>query len=253
VLLRLFAGGVVFAALTSIPVASYAREPQPGEAARLSTITALMTEMTAESRRAAAQVRTAYRPELEHALRDRPQLIASLERGTLARLPVRPARFNLDLRLAGAHPIAERHLVYQPLYVAARPATVGALLAVASRVSSGPLEVTSLVRHDDYQQTLRRSNANANTEVPTHTMGLAFDISVLHMSTDAVRELRDVLRAMSEAGDLFVIAETRQLVFHVVPAPDRLAFFEAIYDAAMALEPTAFPAVVTAAAVDTTS
>jgi len=253
VLLRLIAGGVVLAALTSIPAATYAREPQPGQARRLPAVTALMAEMAAESRRASAQVRSAYRAELENALRDRPQLIASLERGTLARLPVRPERFNLDLRLAGSHPIAERDLVYQPLYIAARPATVGALLAVASRVSSGPLEVTSLVRHDDYQQTLRRSNANANTEVPTHTMGLAFDISVLHMSPDAVRELRDVLRAMSEAGDLFVIAETRQLVFHVVPAPDRLAFFEAIYDAAMALEPAAFPAVVTAVAADTTS
>ena len=249
--MRLIAGRVFAAMLVSMPVCGRAQGVDGDDAVRLSAITQLMAEMTAESRRASSQVRAAYRAELDSALRDRPELIASLEAGTLARLPDNPARFNLDLRLAGAHPIAERDLVYQPLYVAARPATVGALLAVASRVGSAPLEVTSLVRHDKYQQTLRRTNANTNTEVPTHTLGLAFDISVLHMPVDAARELRDVLRAMSDAGDLFVIAETRQLVFHVVPAPDRLRFFEAIYDAAMALEPGAFPQVVTAVAADT--
>jgi hypothetical protein len=251
VLMRLSAGSVAAALLVAIPTIARAQSVAHDDAARLSAVTALMAEMTAESRRASSRIRAAYRGELDNAVRDRPQLIASLEAGTLARLPENPARFNLDLRLAGAHPIAERDLVYQPLYVAARPATVGALLALASRVHSAPLEVTSLVRHDEYQQTLRRTNANANTEVPTHTLGLAFDISVLHMPLDAARELRDVLRAMSAAGDLFVIAETRQLVFHVVPVPERVPFFEAIYDAAMALAPDAFPHMVTAVAADT--
>ena len=197
----------------------------------------MLAEMAAESRRASAKIRSVYRRELRSALADRDALISSLERGTMARLPDNPARFNLRLRLAGEHPIAERDLVYQPLYVAARPATLGALFAIAGRVRSGPVEVTSLVRHHEYQRALRRSNPNASTKVPTHTMGLAFDISVLNSSVETVREIRDVLRAMSAAGDLFVIAETHQLVFHVVPAPGRLAFFEALYEAVMMLSP----------------
>ena len=34
---------------------------------------------------------------------------------------------------------------------------------IASRVTSGPLEITSLVRHGEYQDSLRSTNANANT------------------------------------------------------------------------------------------
>jgi hypothetical protein len=216
--------------------------------ARLSAIIELMSEMTEESRVASAEIRAAYSPELDGALRDRPALIRSLESGDMARLPENPAQFNLDLRLAGAHPIAERDLIYQPIYVAARPATLGALFAVAARVQSGPVEVTSLVRHYQYQQALRRTNRNAFTRVPTHTMGLAFDISVLNMSLETVREVRDVLRAMSDAGGLYVVAETRQLVFHVVPAPERLRFFEALYDGLMTLSPDPHRAVVVAEA-----
>jgi hypothetical protein len=56
-------------------------------------------------------------------------------------------------------------------------------------------------------------------------MGLAVDISVLHMSLPRVRELRDVLREMAARGQLHFVAERRHLVFHVVPAADRRASF----------------------------
>jgi hypothetical protein len=46
---------------------------------------------------------------------------------------------------------------------------------------------------------------------------LAFDISVLNVPLRPTRELRDVLREMRDAGDLFFVAQTQQLVFHVVP------------------------------------
>jgi hypothetical protein len=242
--------GVAFAVVSSA-IASPAAAQQltvTAEESRLRAIIEIMSAMSAESRLASARIREAYRDELDSALRDRPALIRSLEAGELARVPENPARFNLDLRLAGAHPIAERDLVYQPLYIAARPATVGALMAVAARVESGPIEVTSLVRHHEYQQALRRTNPNAVTGVPTHTMGLAFDISVINMPVETVLDIRDVLRAMSDAGDLFVVAETRQLVFHVVPAPGRLAFFNALYDAVMMLSPDVSRAIVVAQA-----
>jgi hypothetical protein len=207
----------------------------------------MLESMAAESRRASAHIRSAYRRELRGAISSRDALIKSLESGTLGRLPVNPSRLNLDLRLAGDHPIAERDLVYQPLYVAARPSTLGALFAVAGRVRSGPVEVTSLVRHHEYQRALRRTNANAATTVPTHTMGLAFDVSLLNTPLDTAYEIRDVLRAMSAAGELFVVAETRQLVFHVVPAPACLDTFDALYDSVMMLLPDgSHPAVVIA-------
>jgi hypothetical protein len=226
------------AVLCSIASAAFAEaQEELSDAARLSAIVRMLEEMAPESRRASARIRSAYRRELRSAISDRDALIASLESGELARLPAEAVRFNLDLRLAGDHPIAERDLVYQPLYVAARPAALGALAAVSTRVRSGRVEVTSLVRHYDYQRALSRTNPNAATTVPTHTMGLAFDISLLNTPLDTAFEIRDVLRAMSESGELFVIAETHQLVFHVVPAPEYLGYFEALYHSFMLLLP----------------
>ncbi len=204
----------------------------------VAALSAMMADMAAESRDASGRIQSAYRGELEAALADRSALIESLESGHVALLPENPRQFNVAIRLAGDHPIAERDLIYQPIYVAATPATIGALLTVASRVESGPIEVTSLVRHVGYQRMLQQTNRNAFTEVPTHTLGLAFDISVLNAPLETALEIRDVLRAMADAGDLFVVAETRQLVFHVVPAPGRLPFFAAVYDALMATHTT---------------
>jgi hypothetical protein len=113
--------------------------------------------------------------------------------------------------------------------MAARPATIGALIVVASRVKSGPVEVTSLVRHGEYQDALRATNGNANTSVPMHTMGLAFDIALVNTPLSRVYEIRDVLKEMRAAGDILFIGEHQQLVFHVVPHPSRLGYFTDIY------------------------
>jgi len=117
----------------------------------------------------------------------------------------------------------------QHSYVAARPATLGLLLDVASRVTSGPIEVTSLVRHGEYQENLRTSNANATTSVPMHAMGLAFDIALVNTPLHTIREIQRVLTAMRDAGDLMFVGEWRQLVFHVVPHPSRIAHFTDAY------------------------
>ena len=232
--------GVIIVVVASSTGWAEAQVAGTDEAVRIRAIAQMLEEMAPESRRASARIRSAYRRELRTVLSDRNALIASLESGHLARLPAHPSVFNLDMRLAGDHPIAERDLVYQPLYVAARPATLGALFAVATRVHSGPVEVTSLVRHHHYQRALQSINANANTKVPTHTMGLAFDISLINSSLETAHEIRDVLRAMSEAGEVFVIAETHQLVFHVVPAPAYLVYFDGLYHSFMLLLPDRF-------------
>jgi hypothetical protein len=91
------------------------------------------------------------------------------------------------------------------------------------------VEITSLVRHSDYQEELRVTNPNAITSVPVHTMGLAVDIGLINSSIETIYEIRDVLQRMQDAGDILFIGERRQLVFHVVPHPARLGYFNDVY------------------------
>lgn len=190
----------------------------------------MMVALGPESRRDADAIKEAYREHLNLLVLDQySQLEGALWTGGLAPLPHDPKSFNLQPRLTGPSPIGEKDLAHQTSYLSARPATIGALLEVASRVKSGPVEVTSLVRHTDYQDSLRSSNANATTSVPMHTMGLAFDIALINTPLATVYEIRDVLRQMRNEGEILFIGERRQLVFHVVPHPARLGHFTQRY------------------------
>src|SRR5687767_1315508 len=190
----------------------------------------MMVAIAAQSARDAAAIKRLYRPHLNLLLLNGySDLEIALATGGLAPLPPHPERFNLAPRLDGPHPIGEMDLGNQGNYLAARPATIGALIVVASRVRSGPVEITSLVRHAEYQAVLRTTNGNATTSVPMHTMGLAFDIALINTPMPRVREIRRVLEEMRAAGDILFIGERQQLVFHVVPHPSRLGYFTDIY------------------------
>lgn len=200
----------------------------------------MMASMSAESARDARAIKAAYRKHLDLlVLEQYDELEGALLTGGLAPLPANPLNFNLSPRLSGPSPIGEKDLANQTSYIAARPATIGALLEVASRVKSGPIEITSLVRHSEYQAALRTSNANANTSVPMHTMGLAFDIALINTPLETVYEIRDVLRQMRNDGEIFFIGERRQLVFHVVPHPSRLGQFTQRYAQVFGAPPAA--------------
>ena len=108
-------------------------------------------------------------------------------------------------------------------------------------MKSGPVEVTSLVRHLGYQDQLRLLNPNAATDVPTHAFGLAFDIAMVNTPLKTVLEIRDVLQQMSDAGDIFLIVERQQLVFHVVPQPSRLGWYNEVYARAITGRPWGRP------------
>ena len=193
-----------------------------------------MIALGPQSALASRAIRQAYAPQLDLLMLDEyAELEVALQTGRLAPLPRDPKRFNLAPRLEGPHPIGEKDLARQESYIAARPATLGLLIEVASRVKSGPLEITSLVRHGEYQESLRGTNVNANTAVPMHTMGLAFDIALVNTPLKTVREIQGVLTKMRDAGDLMFIGERRQLVFHVVPHPARLAHFTDVYNKAV--------------------
>jgi hypothetical protein len=200
----------------------------------LSVVNTMVMEAAPRSAHEAASIRDAYAPYVDLlALADFNQIEQSLASGGLVPFPADPQRFNVRVRLDGTSPIGEMDLIHQGSYLSARAAAIGCLLDVASRVKSGPLEVTSLVRHLDYQHQLQMTNANATTEIPTHALGLAFDIAMVNTPVQTVLEIGDVLRKMSDAGDVLVIVERQQLVFHVVPQPSRLGWYSDVYARAM--------------------
>jgi hypothetical protein len=204
----------------------------------------MMAELRSESLRDARTIKAQYEPLMDTAMfMNRGDLEAALELDELALLPGHPEDLNIVLRLDGANPIAEKDLRNQGLYLGARPATLGLLYQIAGRVTSGPIEITSLVRHLDYQRALAGSNGNARTDVPTHAMGLAFDIALVNTPLDRAYEIRNVLRDLRDAGLLYFIGESHQLVFHVVPRPLWLDYYDALqWVAAVAPAPPALPA-----------
>lgn len=194
----------------------------------------MMVGLAPQNARVSKIVREQYRAYLDLLVLNRFDAVEdALYSGGLVPLPD-PARFNLTVRTDGPAPIAEKDLNNQASYIAARPATVGALLDIASRVTSGTLEITSMVRHTEYQAALRATNINASTSVPMHTMGLAVDIALINTPLETVYEIRDVLQQMQNDGDILFIGERRQLVFHVVPHPSRLGYYNDVYAAATA-------------------
>jgi hypothetical protein len=216
------------------PQLAFAGVAADAQKSYLKALDRMMVALAPQNARVAKIVREEYRAYLNLlVLNEFDAVEDALYTGGLVPLP-EPGRFNLRVRTEGPAPIAEKDLANQASYIAARPATVGALLDIASRVDSGPLEITSMVRHTEYQDALRTTNANANTSVPMHTMGLAFDIALVNTPLPTVREIRNVLQAMQKAGDILFIGERRQLVFHVVPHPSRLGYFTEVYAAAMA-------------------
>lgn len=190
----------------------------------------MMADLKPHSRRDARTIKEAYRPLVpSRLLVNRADLEAALDADEVALLPDHVEPLNLRLRLDGRSPIGEKDLDNQAKYLGARPAALGLLYAIAARVESGPIEVTSLVRHLQYQRALGATNANARTDVPTHAMGMAVDIALINTPLERAYELRDVLREMRDAGSLYFIGESRQLVFHVVPTPSWLGYYESLH------------------------
>ncbi|HVL67498.1 MAG TPA: DUF5715 family protein [Vicinamibacterales bacterium] len=222
----------------SLPLAAEAQGTNQAQFVR--ALDRMMVELAPQSTRDAKLIRSLYREHMDLLVLDHyADLEGALYTGGVAPLPPDPLQFNLAPRVSGPFPIGEKDLANQVSYIAARPATIGALLDIASRVKSGPIEVTSLVRHTEYQGALRATNKNATTSVPMHTMGLAFDIALVNTPLPRVYEIRDVLLKMRKRGDILFIGERKQLVFHVVPHPSRLGHFTDVYAQALGAPPAA--------------
>lgn len=206
----------------------------------------MVAELRQQSRSDALTIKEEYRPLIDDTMfADEEHLRRATDEGEL--VPLSSVELpHLQPRLWGHSPIAERDLGNQDLYVALRPAAMGMLIDITHRVNHGPVEVTSAVRSAEYQRALMRGNSNANTDVPTHAMGYAVDIGLKYASEETANDLRRVLDEMRDMGDIYFIAETNQLTFHVVPVPSRMENFEALYQQTLAVAQQPVPAPVPA-------
>ena len=104
------------------------------------------------------------------------------------------------------------------LLSALRPQALKVMEEVASAYHSQfarPLPVSSLVRPEQYQHSLRRVNRNAVTiDAPPHSTGLAFDIDYRYMSVAEQNFLMQYLARLKNEGRIEVIRE-RNANYHV--------------------------------------
>jgi DNA-binding transcriptional ArsR family regulator len=73
-----------------------------------------------------------------------------------------------------------------------------------------PLPITSLVRPDEYQHHLSKTNPNATRiETPPHSTGLAFDIYYRFMTAEEQSHVMAHLARLKDAGQIEVLRENR--------------------------------------------
>jgi hypothetical protein len=179
------------------------------------------------------------------ALPDFQALDKAWKSGRVVPMPDDPGLFGVTIRRTGDSPIAQYDRTRQDKYIGAEKATLGCLLYVAYvlRRFEGadflPVETNSLVRHLKGQGAIGKGNANALTELPTHTMGKAFDLPRKNLTPMQIRDLEFLLGDFDSLGLISFVHEGSeksggQLVNHVVPDPEFKAFFEGVYDDAVA-------------------
>jgi hypothetical protein len=113
---------------------------------------------------------------------------------------------------------ADRIALKMNMLSALRPQALRVLEEVAAayqRQFDRPLPVSSLVRPEQYQHSLRRVNRNAVTiDAPPHSTGLAFDIDYRYMVVAEQNFLMSELARLKNAGRIEVIRE-RNANYHV--------------------------------------
>lgn len=113
---------------------------------------------------------------------------------------------------------SDRYALKVNMLSAIRPEALKIIEQVASAYHSQfnlPLPVSSLVRPEQYQHSLRRVNRNAVTiDAPPHSTGLAFDIDYRWMSVAEQNFVMRELAQLKTQGKIEVIRE-RSANFHV--------------------------------------
>ncbi len=96
-----------------------------------------------------------------------------------------------------------------------------------------PLPITSLVRPDEYQHQLGKTNPNATRiETPPHSTGLAFDILYRFMTADEQSHVMTHLAQLKDAGRIEVLRENRDH-YHVFAFIDGMRPNESLVNASL--------------------
>src|ERR1044072_4138556 len=112
----------------------------------------------------------------------------------------------------------DRQAMKMTMLSSLRPTALKVLQEIAGnyrRQFGRPLPISSLVRPEQYQHTLRRYNRAATTiETPPHSTGLAFDIDYRYMIVAEQNFVMTDLARLKDAGRIEVLRE-RNANFHV--------------------------------------
>ena len=125
---------------------------------------------------------------------------------------------NLNGRSYDLNNPADRYALKVNMLSSVRPEALKIMEQVATAYHNQfdrPLPVSSLVRPEQYQHSLRRVNRNAVTiDAPPHSTGLAFDIDYRYMSVAEQNFVMRELAQLKTAGKIEVIRE-RSANYHV--------------------------------------
>jgi hypothetical protein len=166
--------------------------------------------------------------------------------GRLVSLPQPWSSFGIMPRISGKSPIAEKDPENRMMYISAEPSVIGALLYAIDEVKRlqgakfQPYEVNSMVRSIEYQERLKKTNGNAKTDLPIHTIGKAVDVPLKNVSKDMRRDLLFIFWEMDSVGLISYIDEDQQDTIHVVPHPDYEEFFNQVYMKSVGIEVNAY-------------
>jgi len=124
---------------------------------------------------------------------------------------------NFNGRSYDLNNASDRYALKVNMLSSVRPEALKIMEQVASAYHSQfnrPLPVSSLIRPEQYQHSLRRVNRNAVTiDAPPHSTGLAFDIDYRYMSVAEQNFLMNELARLKNEGRIEVIRE-RNANFH---------------------------------------
>jgi Family of unknown function (DUF5715) len=167
----------------------------------------LQTQLTTAER--ALKLDRENKAELDRYYNDaetRRQLFADYD--LLARIGTKLAGKPFDVNDAGT-----RRQMKQRLLSSLRPQALRVLDEIAASYRSKfnrPLPITSLVRPDEYQLELSKTNPNATRiETPPHSTGLAFDILYRFMSAAEQSHVMSELARLKDEGRIEVLRENR--------------------------------------------
>jgi len=167
----------------------------------------LQTQLTTAER--ALKLDRENKAELDHYYNDeetRRQLFADYE--LLSQIGTKLAGKPFDVNDAST-----RRQMKQRLLSSLRPQALKVMDEIAASYRAKfdrPLPITSLVRPDEYQLELSKTNPNATRiETPPHSTGLAFDILYRYMNAAEQAHVMSELARLKDEGRIEVLRENR--------------------------------------------